>query len=147
MDTYTIIEDVFGDEDGAGQNQVTAARGFVTNSHVPEDMKRPMDRAGRAPPRQEYKEYRDVDPRMSRNSYVEDPSTRNDKNMSPMVNALVSMGPSMYPGVDGLSCREVFSHVEHCPMCKSYFRHDAKFYWLIIGILIAIIFLTTRRGK
>ena len=140
MDSYTIIEDmdVFGIPDN--QNQLTAARGFVQQSHVPENMK-PRNHRERVSDRPQFPE---VDPR------VNHPQMRiqNDNNMSPMVNALVSSGNSpMYPGADSLSCRDVFGHVENCPLCKSYFRHDAKFYWLIKGVLIVIILLITRNGK
>ncbi|MDD4931432.1 MAG: hypothetical protein PHG66_04805 [Candidatus Colwellbacteria bacterium] len=148
MDTYTIIEDVFGDEDGGGRNQLTAARGFVGQSHVPDDM-RPPGRGGRVGKVSERPDFPDLDPRMNRGGPRPQMPMRmqNDTNMSPMVNALVSSGPTMYPGVDALACRDVFTHVENCPLCKSYFRHDAKFYWLIIGILIVIILLITRNGK
>lgn len=144
MDTYTIIEDVF-DETG-GRNQLTAARGFVGQSHVPDDM-RPSGRSnnGRVGKVSERPEFPEFDPHMNRGSQLR---TQNDTHMSPMVSALVSSnGPTMYPGVDSLACRDVFNHVENCPLCKSYFRHDAKFYWLIIAILIVIILLITRNGK
>lgn len=143
MDTYTVIEDVFGDENG--QNQLTAARGFVGQSHVPDDM-RPPGRGGRIGKVSDRPDFPELDPRMARPQFH--PQMRNqNENMSPMVSALVSSGPSVYPGVDSLACRDVFTHVENCPLCKSYFRHDAKFYWLIIGILIVIILLITRNGK
>lgn len=145
MDSYTIIEDVFDNDDG--RNQLTAARGFVGQPHVPEDM-RPPGRSGRVGKVSDRPDFPELDPRMNRGGppmqmrYQPAP----DNNMSPMVNALVS-GPVMYPGMDSLACRDVFTHVENCPLCKSYFRHDAKFYWLIIGILIVIILLITRNGK
>lgn len=145
MDSYTIIEDmnVFGIPDP--QNQVTAARGFVGQPHVPEDMRpNSRGRVGKVSNRPDFPE-REFDPRMNYQPQMK--MQNDDNNMSPMVSALVSSGPSIYPGVDSLACRDVFTHVENCPLCKSYFRHDAKFYWLIIGILIIIILLITRNGK
>lgn len=145
MDSYTVIEDVFGDD--GGQNQLTAARGFVGHSHVPEDM-RPSVRNNKVGKVSERPDFPELDPRLQNRGAPLFPSMKiQNETMSPMVSALVSNGPSIYPGVDSLACRDIFTHVENCPLCKSYFRHDAKFYWLIIGILIVIILLITRNGK
>lgn len=149
METYTIIDDLFDDEDGQ-RNQLTAARGFVGQSHVPEDMRPPgRGRTGKVSQRPDLP---DFDPRANRGNPQLSPQMRlqsqNDNNMSPMVRALVSSNEhTTYPGLDSLPCRDVFTHVENCPLCKSYFRHDAKFYWMIIAILIVIILLITRNGK
>ena len=70
--------------------------------------------------------------------------------ISPMLNGMggmIQQGPVIYPGVDTLQCRDVFTHVENCPICSSYFKKDVKFYWLIIGILIVVILLLTKGGK
>jgi hypothetical protein len=165
METYTIIEDVFGDD--LDKNQITSARGFLGNSHVPEDMKPPTRRSHqmRTTDRPDFPELSPRFPQMPQMPHMphmphmsqmsqmhqmpqmhNPQDTRGDSHMSPMVNALVG-GPIMYPGVDSLQCRDVFTHVENCPLCKSYFRHDAKFYWMIIAILIVIILVITRGGK
>ena len=141
MDSYTIIEDVFGDEDG--RNQITAARGFVGNSFVPDDM-RPRRGVGRVSDRPNIPNMADTDLRMMGQPQPQ----RNDQNFSqetvPMFGN-IPQGPTMYPGVDNLPCRDVFTHVENCPICSSYFKKDIKFYWLIIAILIVIILLLTRK--
>jgi len=159
MDTYTIIEDVFADE--SGRNQITSARGFLGQSHVPEDMKPPTRRSlpTRTSERPDFPELSPRFPQMSQMSQMPQMSQMShhdmrggdshippSSHMSPMVNALVG-GPIMYPAVDSLQCRDVFTHVENCPLCKSYFRHDAKFYWMIIAILIIIIMVINRGGK
>jgi len=37
-----------------------------------------------------------------------------------------------------LNCRDVFEHIQNCPICEGYFKKD-KFYLIIIGILILVI--------
>ena len=123
MDNYTIIEDVF---DNGGRNQLTEARGFLGTSHVPEDMRPPSKRFHRDSGMKE--ELPPIPPLRN----IQAPPT----NIS-----FEQMGPDM------LSCRDVFLHVENCPLCKSYFKNDIKFYWLIIAILIVIIILLTRKTK
>jgi len=146
MDTYTIIEDVF--ENDNAQNQITAARGFVGQPHVPEDLRSTgRNNTGRVGSKvSERPDFQDLDPRRMAPPPMNIPQRPSGGTMSPMMNAL-TQGPSVYPGVDSLACRDVFTHVENCPLCKSYFRHDAKFYWMIIAILIAIILLITRNSK
>jgi hypothetical protein len=46
-----------------------------------------------------------------------------------------------------IQCKDIFDHVDSCPMCTSYFKKDIKFYWLIIAILIGVIFMTIRNKK
>ncbi len=45
-----------------------------------------------------------------------------------------------------LSCREVFDHVEDCPVCSGHFKKD-KFYLIIITILLLIIFYLMNKHK
>ena len=45
-----------------------------------------------------------------------------------------------------LSCREVFDHVEDCPVCSGHFKKD-RFYLIIIIILILIIFYLMNKHR
>lgn len=151
MDTYTIIEDIFGDE-----NQISASRGFVGKTHVPDDLRphnrrekvgkvaeRPdipniggtqgsgfLSNPGVLPPGYQHQQQQGgiqlQDPRVQQQMML------NDRDM--MYN---------HPS-DLLQCRDVFQHVENCPICSSYFKKDVKFYWLIICILIIVILILTR---
>ena len=145
MNEYTIIEDIFGDED---KNQVTAARGFVGRAHVPDDL-RPRGKISRVSQRPDIPDLSDVDPRMG-NPQIDRgyPPTPPFPDIQLAMGAMnQQQGPTLYPGVDSLQCRDVFTHVENCPICSSYFKRDTKFYWLIIGILVIVILLLTRNGK
>jgi hypothetical protein len=44
-----------------------------------------------------------------------------------------------------MQCRDVFEHIENCPICNSYVKRDTKFYWMIIAILVIIIFVITKK--
>lgn len=138
-DTYTIIEDIDDIDVGNGRNQLTAARGFLSNSHVPDDMRPQPGRrtVGKVSERPEFQE-------LNPQSYLPMQNLQN-QTVSPMIGAL--MNERSHMGVDGLACRDVFVHVENCPLCKSYFKHDAKFYWMIIAILIIVIFLMNKNSK
>jgi|688.fasta_scaffold2347582_1 hypothetical protein len=46
--------------------------------------------------------------------------------------------PAMIQQHNLLNCRDVFEHIQNCPICEGYFKRD-KFYMIIIGILILII--------
>ena len=149
MNEYTIIEDIFGDED---KNQVTAARGFVGRSHVPDDL-RPKGKVGRVTNRPDIPDLSGFDTQPSPPSmgYNQPPMMGGQFGSFPDIQlamgAVQQQGPTLYPGVDSLQCRDVFTHVENCPICSSYFKRDTKFYWLIIGILVIVILLLTRNGK
>lgn len=153
MDSYTIIEDVFGDEDNSGnsgRNQITAARGYVGRSHVPEDMRTPSrQKVGRVSERPDMPDVEDIrrsiGPQQNQNIQFQDQIDPSHMNLSQT--GMMNQGPVLYPGVDTLQCRDVFTHVENCPICSSYFKKDVKFYWLIIGILIIVILILTRNGK
>jgi hypothetical protein len=172
--SYTIIEDQFSDD----TNQVTGARGFTSNSHVPQDM---------APPRKNNRGSRidlpDLTPRTpayKSNNYVNYAGPSSESNYNQFTSAYGGAGGgnipygggdinryspyAMYgdqgqpqepvqqqpiylpPTPEGLSCRDVFSHVSGCPLCESYFRRDIKMYWVIIVILVLVILLMSR-GK
>lgn len=139
MDSYTIIEDIFGDDD---RNQITAARGFVGRTHTPDDMKQ-RGKVGRVSERPDMPSF-DQPRRNQQHIQIqqEDPTSM----ISPMLNSMAQQ-PVIYPGVDILQCRDVFNHVENCPICSSYFKKDVKFYWLIIAILVVVIILITKGGK
>ena len=151
MNDYTIIEDIFGDED---RNQVTAARGFVGNSHIPEDLK-----PKRAPRRSERPDIPDLTEPQDRMGMLSNPGVYPPGYVNiPPRNVGIqiqenppSFIPPQHPMLmsyqDHLQCRDVFTHVENCPICSSYFKKDVKFYWLIIAILVVVILLLTRTGK
>lgn len=145
MDYYTIIEDIFEDEE---QNQITAARGYVGRSHVPDDMRIPhRQKVGKVSERPDMPNVEDI--RRSMVSQQNQNIQFQDKDISQGISQMGMMmnGPTLYPSVDNLQCRDVFNHVENCPVCSSYFKKDVKFYWLIIAILIVVILILTKNGK
>lgn len=140
MNDYTIIEDVFGDDDN--RNQITAARGFLGKSHIPDDL-RPKRSRGERPDIPDLTNFQRPQPGVQ--PEYRDSMGGIQEQMIPSMNMMIPQGPTVYPGVDSLQCRDVFTHVENCPICSSYFKKDVKFYWLIIGILVVIILLLTRK--
>jgi hypothetical protein len=141
---FTIIEDVFGD---GGRNQITESRGYLQRTHVPEDMApyQSRQKVGKVSERPDMPNVEDIrrsiGPSQNQNIQFQDqpqmfqPQINNDQMMM------------MYPTNDNLLCRDVFTHVQNCPVCSSYFNKDIKFYWLIIAILVIVILILTRNGK
>lgn len=168
MDNYTIIEDIFGDDD---RNQITAARGFIGRSHLPDDMR--VGSRGKVGKVSERPDMPDLEGRDSGPSFGPSGGFNQQRTpqyqqqfrdtIQPMHQPMMDnqfggnqnfqlsgpqfSGPVLYPGVDSLQCRDVFTHVENCPICSNYFKKDVKFYWLIIAILILIILLLTQNKK
>ena len=150
METYTVIEDVFGDEE---KNQLTAARGFLGNNHVPDDLRAQNygnggrngggGRVGRVNERPDLPP--DVYAGRRMNSDVGGGGRFQEEQIQ--VPQLVMPQTDLMMGPTTLHCRDVFNHVENCSLCSSYFRRDTKFYWLIIIILVIIILLLTRNSK
>ena len=50
------------------------------------------------------------------------------------------------PQIQMCGCRDVFDHVETCPICASFYKRD-KFYMMIIAFLVLIIFYLLHKGK
>ena len=137
---YTIIEDIF--EDDSNNLQITAARNFIGHSHVPDDMKSKYTNKPQLMNLQK-------PPPCNLTGIFESPKTIKQKyiylnEISPM---LSGMRHQQQRHMDTLQCRDVYMHVENCPICSNYFKKDVKFYWMIIGILILTILLLTRNGK
>lgn len=150
MDNYTIIEDIFGEEP---RNQVTSARGFVGQHHIPNELRNQSrqqpNRIGKVNerPEIEFQSSFNRQPPMMDNVpphlLPRPPVFQNAMNET--MNQ--DLPRQMMNDNDFLLCKDVFNHVENCPICNNYFKKDVKFYWLIIGILVIIILLLTRNSK
>jgi hypothetical protein len=55
--------------------------------------------------------------------------------------------PMQHPVMKEMGCSDILKHLSDCPICKNYYMCDYKYYWLIIGILLLVIFLQSRREK
>jgi hypothetical protein len=47
--------------------------------------------------------------------------------------------------IDEIQCRQVFHHIENCPICSGYLKRDIKFYWFVIFVLVCVILYLTRK--
>jgi len=113
---YTVITENPYEEVGNGIPVSDMMRGLPKTgirSHVPQDMMQQQFRG---------------EPQMQ-------PDTRNQPQQQyippePLYNPQQHLG--------NLSCRDVFDHIQNCPICDGYFRKD-KYYLIIIGILVLTI--------
>lgn len=143
MDNYVIIEDIFNEE------PVTAVdtRKPITE-HIPEDILQSLPRESkqvnqaRVAPSNTYsvssgKDYSHLPPTFQQSLDLQalqrTGKFQTERYTTPL--NLVS---------NGMHCKEVYEHVNTCPVCQSYYKKDFKFYWLIIGILIVIIAIIVR---
>lgn len=46
-----------------------------------------------------------------------------------------------------ISCRNIYEHIENCPICNKYYKQSNRTYVLIIIFLILIILLLIRQNK
>ncbi len=167
MDTsHTIIEDLFGE----GQNQLTAARGYVGRSHTPEDMRSSKKKGTRPniPDLTDFETLNQPPPFTSGPLYrrMEDERRNDESNLrppprldfrdihgdfqinEPRMQQQPPQGgqqPQFIRDFNRIPCKDAFNHIENCPICSNYFKKDVKFYWLIIAILIVVIIIMTRK--
>jgi len=148
---YSIIEDIFEQNPSSlNRNQITEARGNIATYQVPEEIRRAKQmnsgNGGRVGSgmlnRPEIPHLNQPPPSMYPSQMMHQ--------MSPM------MPPQQYQqkrGVnqnyqDGLACRNVFIHMENCPLCSQYYKKDIKFYWLIIIILmVVLLFISVKKNN
>jgi hypothetical protein len=50
------------------------------------------------------------------------------------------------PPQSHIQCRDVFNHVEDCPICSGFFKRD-KYYYIVIAILVLIIFYLMHKNN
>lgn len=169
--TYTIIEDVFSDdrnqiteargyvmrnhipEDMRRQGEILASqmqRPRMSNSQV---MQQYQQTRNGPPPhqytgminQQEPKELQNMEPQEQKESDKGmDLTEIRDRESRGYNRELRDIELREGQNYHNISCRDIFSHVEVCPICSSYFKKDVKFYWLIIIILVVVILLLTR---
>lgn len=147
---YSIIEDVF--EQGPNpmvnnRNQITAARGNIATYQVPEEIRRAKQMNQSSPRVGSGTMNRPDIPHLN----PPPPPQMMQHPMMPMNPQMMMAG--MKRGVnpnynDGLSCRDVFIHMENCPLCSQYYKKDVKFYWLIIIMLmIVLLFVSVKKNN
>lgn len=44
-----------------------------------------------------------------------------------------------------ISCRDVYMHIETCPICKRFYKQDNTVYLVVIGILIILCILLIKK--
>lgn len=169
MNDYIVIEDLFGEEQ---KNQLSSTRGYMGQTNTSpqldsfEEVMYPSKK--RFEKRTIGGGVKDIAKRdmLERNEQVESKGESPVSQFIPVrhpqtiqssgqqINHIVSTPPykkvhehyqHTEDGYDSLKCRDVFLHVENCPVCSAYFKKDIKFYWLIILILIGIIVMLLRK--
>ncbi len=122
--TYTIIEDLFDENDTRVDNNHNMRK--YTNNVVEKEVMKNEAPSKVSPPVIEVPREKFSVTNANQNDYMK----VNDINHE-------------------LSCKDVFNHVENCPMCSSYFKKDSKFYIIIILILgmIILYLLNSKRRK
>lgn len=86
--------------------------------------------------------YYQQDPRMMvshYNQYYQNNNAQNNMNSVNRHNRVEKIEP------EKIGCSEILKHVSDCPICKSFYMCDYKYYWLIIGILLLVIFLQSSK--
>lgn len=67
---------------------------------------------------------------------------------SHQANTIQSIPPShISQSPHRISCRDIFDHIEHCPVCTKYYKHSNRSYIMIIIFLVLIILLLIRQQK
>ena len=147
---YSIIEDVFDQSPNPAmqnRNQITAARGNIATYQVPEEIRRA-------------KQMNQTSSKVGSAGALNRPDIPH-LNQPPPPHVLAQMYPPQNRPLqmrdrmmmngnyqDGLGCRDVFIHMENCPLCSQYYKKDIKFYWLIIIILlIVLLFVSVKKNK
>lgn len=142
---YTIIENVFDQNPPlTNRNQITEARGNIATYQVPEEIRRAKlnNQGGKVGSGMVLQRpdiiHLDQQPQM----YIEE--ARHPA--IPPINPRKGGINKNYH--DGLACRDVFIHMENCPLCSQYYKKDVKFYWLIIIMLmVVLLFVTVKKNN
>jgi len=53
--------------------------------------------------------------------------------------------PQQQPQLSHLHCRNIYEHIEECPICNKYYKQSNRFYIFIIIILVLFIIFLLRR--
>jgi len=80
-------------------------------------------------------------------SQVQVNNTRNPSQQSFGTNVPQTVGGNIQNQSLHISCRNIYEHIENCPMCSKYYKQSNRIYILIIIFLILIILLLLRQQK
>ena len=50
-----------------------------------------------------------------------------------------------HPQICSISCKDVYEHIETCPICKRFYKNDNTVYLIVIGILIILCILLIKK--
>ena len=69
------------------------------------------------------------------------------QNIKPDIQKNIPMLPlSPVQSSCNISCRNIYDHIENCPICIKYYKHSNRTYIMIIIFLLLIILLLLRRN-
>jgi len=57
----------------------------------------------------------------------------------------MQISPQLQPQISHLHCRNIYEHIEECPVCNKYYKQSNRFYIFIIIILVLFIIFLLRR--
>ena len=57
----------------------------------------------------------------------------------------MQISPQLQPQLSHLHCRNIYEHIEECPVCNKYYKQSNRFYIFIIIILVLFIIFLLRR--
>ena len=141
MNRFTIIDDVFDDDDK--YNQVKTPLNFVGHPRGNEsDIMFKQRVGGGINDRPDSVSMMVSDMNKARSHHHPVQSSQQQLSQ-PSSSTAFHSAPHFHR--DELQCRDIFEHIENCPICNSYVKRDIKFYWLIIAILVILILTLTKK--
>ena len=173
---FTIIEDIFDTESELIPNEYNQKKSFLRTSdnssihysyptgNIPmlsydeEMIKRKFNKQVNS--RSISNEYNSLN---NSNRILQPPSQSSQQQLSPIqqssqqqssqINRISPLSNQQIQGMTGtsltshISCRNIYDHIENCPICNKYYKQSNRMYILIIIFLILIILLLLRQQK
>jgi hypothetical protein len=163
---FTIIEDIF-DSDNTNDNNDNTKRDYSFLRSLDTTSLRPLYPSSNIPTLSydedmiKNKITRQVNSRIMNNEYNEYnslnssnriliPSNTNQNNRNINVNQNIKPPQQNVNRVIAphqMTCRNIYEHIENCPMCSKYYKQSNRTYILIIVFLVLIILLLLRQNN